>query len=146
MAISISRSLVTVACGATLAAGVATVGHQPATAGAATCMHQRGAVVVSLSKYPHIAAHIRAAIRGGRPVLLHIDRRHADQHRDTSTAVLPTKAGYDRDEYPPAMSREGGRRADVRYVDSHENRAAGASMGYHLRGYCDGQAFKLKAD
>ena len=108
-------------------------------------MHHRGAVVVSLTKYPHIAAHIRAAIRRGQPALLHIDRRHADQHRDKSTAVLPTKAGYDRDEYPPAMSREGGKGADVRYVNLHENRAAGASMGYKLGGYCEGQAFKLKA-
>ena len=108
-------------------------------------MHHHGAVVVSLTKYPHIAAHIRAAIRRGQPALLHIDRRHADQHRDKSTAVLPTKAGYDRDEYPPAMSREGGKGADVRYVNLHENRAAGASMGYKLGGYCEGQAFKLKA-
>ena len=108
-------------------------------------MHHHGAVVVSLAKYPHIAAHIRAAIRRGQPALLHIDRRHANQHRDRSMVVLPTKAGYDRDEYPPAMSREGGKGADVRYVNLHENRAAGASMGYKLGGYCEGQAFKLKA-
>jgi hypothetical protein len=141
-----TRTMVTIACGAMLAAGAATVGDQPATAGAATCMHQRSAVVVSLTKYPHIAAHIRSAIRRGQPVVLHIDRVHADQHRDTSTAVLPTKAGYDRDEYPPAMSREGGQGADVRYVNAHENRGAGASMGYQLGGYCDGQAFKLKGN
>jgi Deoxyribonuclease NucA/NucB len=141
-----TRTIITIACGAMLAAGAATVGGQPVAAGAATCVHQHGAVVVSLGKYPHIAAHIRAAIRRGQPVLLHIDRRHADQHRDKSTAVLPTKAGYDRDEYPPAMSREGGDGADVRYVNSHENRAAGASMGYQLGGYCDGQAFKLKVN
>jgi hypothetical protein len=118
---SMTRTIVAIACAATLAVGAATAGDQPATASAATCVHQHSAVVVSLAKYPHIVAHIRAAIRRGRPVLLHIDRRHADQHRAKSTAVLPTKAGYDRDEYPPAMSREGGMGADVRYVNSHEN-------------------------
>ena len=80
----------------------------------------------------------------GQPVILHIDRKHADEHRAESTDDLPTKRGYDRDEYPPAMSREGGESADVRHVKSSENRAAGASMGGQLRGYCNGQAFRLK--
>jgi len=95
---------------------------------------------VSLTNYPHIADHVRDAIRNGQPVILHIDRPHADQHRGRSTDDLPTKRGYDRDEYPPAMSREGGESADVRYVKSSENRAAGSSMGGRLRGYCNGQA------
>ena len=110
----------------------------------AGCVRQKRAVVVSLSKYPNIADHVRDAIRSGQPVILHIDRKHADEHRADSTDDLPTKRGYDRDEYPPAMSREGGESADVRYVKSSENRAAGASMGGQLRGYCNGQAFRLK--
>ena len=77
-------------------------------------------------------------------MILHIDRKHADEHRAESTDDLPTKRGYDRDEYPPAMSREGGESADVRHVKSRENRAAGASMGGQFRGYCNGQAFRLK--
>ncbi len=28
----------------------------------------------------------------------------------------PSKAGYDRDEYPPAMFKEGGKGASVRYI------------------------------
>ena len=108
------------------------------------CARQKRAVVVSLSKYPNIAAHVRDAIAAGQPVILHIDRKHADEHRAASTDDLPTKRGYDRDEYPPAMSREGGETASVRHVKSSENRAAGASMGGQLRGYCDGQAFRLK--
>ena len=87
---------------------------------------------------------MRDAIRSGQPVILHIDRKHADEHRAVSTDDLPTKRGYDRDEYPPAMSREGGESANVRHVKSSENRAAGASMGGQLRGYCNGQAFRLK--
>ena len=108
------------------------------------CTRQKRAVVVSLSKYPNIADHVRDAIAAGQPVILHIDRKHADEHRAESTDDLPTKRGYDRDEYPPAMSREGGESADVRHVKSSENRAAGASMGGQLRGYCNGQAFRLK--
>ena len=107
-------------------------------------MRQKRAVVVSLTKYPNITDHVRDAIRSGQPVILHIDRRHADAHRAESTDDLPTKRGYDRDEYPPAMSREGGESADVRHVKSSENRAAGASMGGQLRGFCNGQAFRLK--
>jgi hypothetical protein len=108
------------------------------------CMRKSGAVIVSLTSYPHIADHVRDAIRDGQPAILHIDRPHADQHRGRSTDDLPTKRAYDRDEYPPAMSREGGESADVRYVKSSENRAAGASMGSRLRDYCNGQAFRLK--
>ena len=108
------------------------------------CTRQTRAVVVSLSKYPNIADHVRDAIAAGQPVILHIDRKNADEHRAESTDDLPTKRGYDRDEYPPAMSREGGESADVRHVKSSENRAAGATMGGQLRGYCNGQAFRLK--
>ncbi len=110
----------------------------------AGCIRQKRAVVVSLAKYPRIADHVRDAIRSGQPVILHIDRTRADAHRAASTDDLPTKRGYDRDEYPPAMSREGGESADVRHVKSSENRAAGASMGGQLRGFCNGQAFRLK--
>ena len=110
------------------------VSARPASASARNtaetgCTRQERAVAVSLSKYPNIADHVRDAIADGQPVILHIDRKHADEHRAASTDDLPTKRGYDRDEYPPAMSREGGDSADVRYVKSSENRAAGASMG-----------------
>lgn len=48
------------------------------------------------------------------------------------------------DEYPPAVSREGGAGADVRLVRSSENRSAGAAMGGRLRPFCDGQAFVMR--
>ena len=47
---------------------------------------------------------------------MHIDRENEELHRSQSLAGFPTKPGYDRDEYPPAMSREGGTGASVRYV------------------------------
>lgn len=88
--------------------------------------------------------HILDAIRSGERRLLHLDRRHADQHRAEATRGIPTRRGFDRDEYPPALAREGGRGADVRYVRSSDNRGAGASLGNQLRGYCNGQAFRVR--
>ena len=37
---------------------------------------------------------------------------------------FPPRSGYDRDEYPPAMSEEGGYGASVRYIDPADNRGA----------------------
>jgi hypothetical protein len=54
---------------------------------------------------------------------------------------LGRKRGYDRDEYPPAISDEGGKGADVRYVRSAENRSAGSVMRYQLAPYCNEQRF-----
>ena len=42
---------------------------------------------------------------------------------------IPTRSGFDRDEYPPAVAREGGKGAHVRYVRSSENRSAGPTWG-----------------
>lgn len=66
---------------------------------------------------------------------------------------MPTKTGFDRDEYPAAVG--GGRangdqrglvrgsapigwRADVRYVPSGENRSHGSVLGAKLLGLCNG--------
>lgn len=95
-------------------------------------------------KHRHILDHAWDAIKAGKPKVLHIARDEADANREASTSPYPTKKGYDRDEYPPAMSDEGGKGADVRYVRSSENRSAGSEMGRQLRGYPDGQCFKYE--
>ena len=57
--------------------------------------------------------------------------------------TIPTRDGFDRDEYPPAVGRGKGKglergrdprgwKADVRYVPSSENRSHGASLGAKL--------------
>lgn len=102
------------------------------------------AVALSTRRYPHTTRHIRDAIRKGKAKILHIARHLAKRHREQSLKGIPTKKGYDRDEYPPAASREGGKGASVRYVPSSDNRGAGASMGTQLRPYCNGQAFRLR--
>lgn len=103
-------------------------------------------------RWPRIADHMRDAQRlrnaQGRlrfPLVFHIDRAGADQNRRQATQGIPTRKGFDRDEYPPAVAREGGKGADVRYVRLSENRSAGAYMGNRLRDYCSKQRFRLLA-
>jgi len=95
------------------------------------------------ARYPKTADHIDDAIRAGQPRRLTLERDGADQRREDATEGTPGRRGYDKDEYPPALSRQGGAGADVRLVPSADNRGAGASMGNQLRRYCDGQPFRL---
>lgn len=96
-------------------------------------------LVFHLSRYPNIADHVRDAQAAGESKVCTIDRRHATQHRRESLANEPAPpAGMDRDEYPPAMCKEGGSGADVRPVPSKENRSAGAWMGNKLESYPNG--------
>lgn len=103
------------------------------------------AVVVNLDdqKNDDTIAHARVAVIAGQPRILHIDRPSADAHRKASLRGIPRKHGFDRDEYPPAASREGGTGADVKLVPSSDNRSAGSRMKIQLQPYCDGQAFIL---
>lgn len=112
----------------------------------ASCKFSNAPVIVDLdnSKHFHILDHTWDAISGGHPVLLHIDRDGANLNRRESLRGIKTKLGYDRDEYPPAVSEEGGKGADVRYVISSENRSAGSIMGKQLRDYCETQEFMFE--
>jgi hypothetical protein len=116
---------------------------KPVTASPAKQEH---CVVVNLSytKYPHILGHAWDAIDKGEPRRMHIDRGDADLHRSESLKGIPTKHGYDRDEYPIAASREGGSGADVRYVNSSENRGAGEVVGRALSKFPDGTCFEYQ--
>jgi len=110
-------------------------------------------LVFDADKYPNIRRHFRAAIRRGWPIRLVVNRRGADARRDRLLEDIPTKPGFDRDEYPPAVGRgkgaglERGRdprgwMADVRHVPSSENRSHGSSLGGKLRGLCNGTRFR----
>lgn len=104
------------------------------------------------AKYPNIRKHFLAAVRAGWPQILTINRAGADQRRDRLLRGVPTRAGYDRDEYPPATARGRGAKvegqnpsgwmASIAYVRSSENRSHGATMGAALRKYCDGVTFR----
>ncbi len=107
----------------------------------------------SASKYPSIRRHFLKATTGGKwPRILTINRDGAEQRRDRLLRGVPTRKGFDRDEYPPAVARGVGVstrgtdpigwRASVQYVPSSENRSHGATMGAALRKWCNGVKFR----
>jgi len=80
-------------------------------------------------------------------------QQRAEHARDRLLEDIPTRDGYDRDEYPPAVGRGKGKdlergsnphgwMAHVRYVPSSENRSHGSSMGAQLRRFCNGVQFR----
>jgi hypothetical protein len=107
----------------------------------------------SKTKYPNIRRHAERAIRKGWPSALVVNRSGADPRRDRLLERWDTRAGHDRDEYPPAVGRGRGTgltrgsnprgwKADGAYVPSAENRSHGSTLGIKLRRFCDGTKFR----
>lgn len=94
-------------------------------------------------KYPESAKHIQDAIKEGQPDTLTLDRGGAAVRRNASLDGVDTIPGLDRDEYPFAMAREGGKGASVRHIDFADNRGAGSYISHQLRGYPDGTRFRI---
>jgi hypothetical protein len=124
-------------------------------AGTAACVKPSGVqrIVFSARKYPNVRRHFRGALRRGWPRRRGVNRRGADARRERVLRDIPTREGFDRDEYPPAVGRargpglERGRnprgwKADVRYVPSSENRSHGATLGNRLEPFCNGTRFR----
>lgn len=116
--------------------------HTNATAGCSFPQDVQ-TVTFSQSKYPTIYRHWQDAEKKGWPQILVLDRIGASGRRAKLLASYPTKDGLDRDEYPPASSREGWL-ADVEYVPSAENRSQGASLGSQYSKWCDGVRFQYQ--
>ena len=95
-------------------------------------------VEVSESKYPEAAGHIKDAQASGQPKELTIDRANAAANRKDAMQGVPTQKGLDRDEYPPAMFKEGGKDASVKHINPSDNRGAGACIGAQCSGLPDG--------
>jgi hypothetical protein len=95
----------------------------------------------SKTKYPHIREHELSAVHHGYPRVLVLTRDGVTTRREHLLEGVPTKPGYDRDEYPPAVGRSVVK-ADVAYVPSSENRSHGSVMGIKLRRYCSGTRFR----
>lgn len=91
-----------------------------------------------VDRYPQTAAHIKAAIARGESSICTIDRGGADENREESLAGIPTKDGFDRDEWPMALCSEGGKGTDVAYVESSDNRGSGSWIGNQLQRYPNG--------
>ena len=114
-------------------------------------------LVFSKTKYRNIRQHVMDALGKGWPRVMVLNRKGADDRRDRLLEDIPTRPGFDRDEYPAAIGRgrpNGDRRglvrginpigwmADVAYVPSRENRSHGSALGAKLRGFCDGTKFE----
>ena len=97
------------------------------------------------------------AVRKGWPRVMVLNRPGAAERRARLLDGIPTRRGYDRDEYPAAVGRgrpngrsralvrgtnPRGWKADVMYVRSRENRSHGSSLGSKLRRLCNGTRFR----
>ncbi len=71
----------------------------------------------------------------GRPAIVTVDRGNAVQQRAASLRGIPTIRNLDRDEYPPAVFKEGGSGASVRHIPFSDNRGSGAVLGNQLKAY-----------
>ncbi|UQZ48420.1 DNA-entry nuclease [Bacillus sp. PK3-037] len=89
-------------------------------------------------RYPETANHIKDAISEGHSDVCTIDRDGAEERREQSLKAVPSKTGYDRDEWPMAMCKEGGEGASVEYISPADNRGAGSWVGHQLTDYPDG--------
>ena len=100
-------------------------------------------VTISKSDYPETCSHIEDAINKGHEQFVTIDRKMAASNRAESLSGVPTKPGFDRDEWPMAMFSEGGKGADIRYINPSDNRGAGSAIGNALKEYPDGTIVKI---
>jgi RHS repeat-associated protein len=98
---------------------------------------------ISKKEYPETAEHIADAIKSGRADIVEIARDGAKDNRKASLFGIPTKAGFDRDEWPMAMFKEGGNGASIRYINPSDNRGAGSSIGSALSKLDDGTLIKI---
>jgi RHS repeat-associated protein len=100
-------------------------------------------IVVPGDKYPEAAGHIRDAQGNGQPDVLTIDRGGSKGHRREAMRGNPVAPGQDRDEYPPALTSEGGKGASVRPISPSDNRGAGACIGAQCSGLPDGTRIRI---
>jgi len=100
-------------------------------------------VYIDPSKYPASAGHAADAQAAGHPDVLTVDRPGASDRRADATAGHATQPGTDRDEYPPAVTREGGAGASVQNIPSSDNRGSGASIGNQIRDVPNGGQIRV---
>ncbi|CAB4859739.1 unannotated protein [freshwater metagenome] len=133
-----------------------TTSPAPAWREPANCVRPAGVRNISFSatKYPNIRRHTLRALRKGWPRILALNRSGTESRRARLLIGIPTRPGYDRDEYPPAVGRgryrssltrgifPTGWMAHVEYVPSSENRSHGSVLGIKLRRFCNGTRFR----
>lgn len=100
-------------------------------------------VYIDPEEYPESAQHAGDAQAAGQPGVLTVDRPGAAGRRRSSTTGTPPQAGKDRDEYPPAMTQQGGQGASVRPISPSDNRGAGSSIGHQTRDVPNGGKIRI---
>jgi Deoxyribonuclease NucA/NucB len=108
-------------------------------------------VKMPMWRYPEAGGHIMDK-QGSRAPLTRGKKGSSKGRREEALAAwsatdegrmfMPMKC-IDRDEYPPAMSLEGGKGSSVRPIDSSDNRGAGSCMGSQLSGLPEGGRFSF---
>jgi len=101
-------------------------------------------VYIDPSRYPASAGHAADAQASGYPDVLTVERAGKAERRAQAMSGRPTQTGTDRDEYPPAVTAEGGRGASVRNIPSSDNMGAGASVGQQIRSVPNGGRIRIK--
>ena len=112
---------------------------------------------LSETRYPDSVGHIRSVYRS-RPgwEILHLSRNEGQAASRRKGALDAFKAeqealqmpyvpekNFDLDEYPFAMTMEGGPSASVRKIKSSDNRGSGSCAGNQARGLPDGTPVKI---
>ncbi|MBW5468513.1 DNA-entry nuclease [Brevibacillus formosus] len=100
-------------------------------------------IVFPSDRYPQTAKHIKEAIASGKSAICTIDRNGADENRQESLKGIPTKKGFDRDEWPMAMCAEGGTGAHIQYISPSDNRGAGSWISNQLEEFSDGTKVEI---
>jgi hypothetical protein len=104
-------------------------------------------VVIQRSKHPQAAAHIEHAQKNGQPSILHIDRGGAAKRRPQAIGTVnrdrKPAPKYQRDEYPPAFTKEGGANSNVRWIRQKDNAGAGSTMRWQTHDLPDGSKIRI---
>ena len=100
-------------------------------------------IVIDSNKYPESAQHIRDAQASGHPQELTIDRSGSSQNRRDALRDHDTVPGRDRDEYPPAVFKEGGSGSSVRPINPSDNRGSGSTLGHQIKDLPDGTRVRI---
>ena len=101
-------------------------------------------VIVDSRKYPQTAEHIRMAQTMGFPEFVTLGRADAAERRKASLADVKASQIYDRDEWPMAVFEEGGQGANIVCIEGRDNRGAGSSIGWQMRGFPDGSRVRVR--
>ena len=106
-------------------------------------------LIILEREYPSVYHHHKVAIeQRGKPIFLTVDlnSKNKKRRRNQATGRYPSRPPFEKDEYPYAMTMEGGAGASVMYVPQHENRSHGNYLGTIRRAYNmrTGDIFKVE--